>query len=732
MEPLRNVAAENSIPEDEPRLRMELRPHGLDETGPLPRSEIAKSVTARGPPGGPGRYLSSASPLASLDQGKPLVPATSRRAPPVLRRGKSPEKVLEATETGSPSTSAARPISSVNDTKDVRLSEVPQQTSRSRLSSPSYSRKSSVRRLASAHSNFSEGTATSFFGGDAQSKSRMRGQRRTLQLRDTPSSSSSSRRATRAASLEHQAAGAPSRASRLVADEEPLKMQQAESRIYGGINTIMRRSALPSDEQIRRLKTIYNKLQAQGKSRKVVAFVNSKSGGQTGELIMQVLQSQLEEPPDPNDPGSFNAERSPLIGSVCDLSDWVEPEATIDRLAAELRRTINSGHTGHETETRLLVCGGDGTVTWILTALENCEALEGLREHFPVGIVPLGTGNDLARSLGWGPRLYSTDQLTSYLQWVGEADVVSLDRWRVLLRPHAALPSDHKLRKPGSHPQLVEDASLRNSFLDVFEDVLPQPNVRRDQQEVFLGHWQNYFSVGADAQIAEAVDRARSFSSCGRLFFRNGLGKVVYAVAGARLLCCTRRLRKDVHHMHVGRDNGAAEIGMDDLQEANPGILMFQNINSYAGGMRVVPTDEEASTPPKPGDGALEVMTARNMFSMAWAGFLKCGRPNYMCTCDRVAFTLDEDAAMQVDGEPWLVPPKVDIVVEPHDQVPMLRAPKHATWKGHIQPTFWSKFKLRLPRRSELTSTTTGEESGSTVDVCMNPVRGRSVTALPS
>lgn len=49
---------------------------------------------------------------------------------------------------------------------------------------------------------------------------------------------------------------------------------------------------------------------------------------------------------------------------------------------------------------RLVVMGGDGSIHAVVDALRGLGGLQLLRDVGPIGVVPLGTGNDLARSLG--------------------------------------------------------------------------------------------------------------------------------------------------------------------------------------------------------------------------------------------------------------------------------------------------------------------------------------------
>ena len=53
------------------------------------------------------------------------------------------------------------------------------------------------------------------------------------------------------------------------------------------------------------------------------------------------------------------------------------------------------GAVASRGDRRVVVCGGDGSVHVIVAALRRADALDE-----PIGVIPLGTGNDLARAIG--------------------------------------------------------------------------------------------------------------------------------------------------------------------------------------------------------------------------------------------------------------------------------------------------------------------------------------------
>ncbi|XP_029463328.1 diacylglycerol kinase eta-like isoform X2 [Rhinatrema bivittatum] len=77
---------------------------------------------------------------------------------------------------------------------------------------------------------------------------------------------------------------------------------------------------------------------------------------------------------------------------------------------------------------RILVCGGDGSVGWVLSEIDKL----GLHKQCQLGVLPLGTGNDLARVLGWGSLCDDDAQLLQILEKMERATTKMLDRWSIL------------------------------------------------------------------------------------------------------------------------------------------------------------------------------------------------------------------------------------------------------------------------------------------------------------
>ncbi|KAM6946222.1 LOW QUALITY PROTEIN: diacylglycerol kinase delta [Aplochiton taeniatus] len=78
---------------------------------------------------------------------------------------------------------------------------------------------------------------------------------------------------------------------------------------------------------------------------------------------------------------------------------------------------------------RILVCGGDGSVGWVLSEIDTLT----LHKQCQLGVLPLGTGNDLARVLGWGSACDDDAQLPQILEKLERASTKMLDRWSVMV-----------------------------------------------------------------------------------------------------------------------------------------------------------------------------------------------------------------------------------------------------------------------------------------------------------
>ena len=132
--------------------------------------------------------------------------------------------------------------------------------------------------------------------------------------------------------------------------------------------------------------------------RSLLFVVNPHSGGRAGAWLLARLRDRL------------SAERVMNIDEIA-LSDLAR--AIVDRGDA----------------VAVVACGGDGTAAAVI---EACWQVAPLRP-VPVGTIPLGTGNDLARHLGWRPhrRALAAHQLDHQIHALQVGPLAALDRWVV-------------------------------------------------------------------------------------------------------------------------------------------------------------------------------------------------------------------------------------------------------------------------------------------------------------
>ncbi|XP_036065656.1 diacylglycerol kinase eta [Oryzias melastigma] len=108
---------------------------------------------------------------------------------------------------------------------------------------------------------------------------------------------------------------------------------------------------------------------------------------------------------------------------------------------------------------RILVCGGDGSVGWVLSEIDKLN----LHKQCQLGVLPLGTGNDLARVLGWGPSCDDDTQLPQILEKLERASTKMLDRWSIMT---------YEIKIPPKHhcPTTPEGADGCQFHISAYED----------------------------------------------------------------------------------------------------------------------------------------------------------------------------------------------------------------------------------------------------------------------
>jgi len=323
-----------------------------------------------------------------------------------------------------------------------------------------------------------------------------------------------------------------------------------------------------------------------------VALVNKRAGGNVGSSLLAKFKDELDE------------------GRVYDLSD-----------GGPLRALQEHSQTDN---LRIIACGGDGTVGWILSVMDEMEFgvdSRGRDRRPCIAIIPLGTGNDLSRSLEWGGK-YRDKPLRKVLIDIAKADVIYMDRWSVV---------DNY-----SHPQSSNQAEAAARGDGDSDSKLPM--------QVF----NNYFSVGIDAHIALNFHRARNNNP--EHFTSRTRNLLYYGIQGGKDLF-QQQWRNLMDHVRIECDG---KDMTDDLRSYGTHSVLFLNIKSYAGGSRPWNTKSKGFQPPHLNDGLLEVVALDNL-DLAILNIGGTGKS--VCQCRQATIKTTRAVPMQVDGEPCMMQP---------------------------------------------------------------------------
>ncbi|TYI16780.1 hypothetical protein ES332_A08G277900v1 [Gossypium tomentosum] len=372
----------------------------------------------------------------------------------------------------------------------------------------------------------------------------------------------------------------------------------------------------------------------------VVVFINPKSGSRNGSVLQDRLQHMISQE-QVFDLHNVKPDEFVRYGLGC-LEKWAEK----DNCAKETRKNI-----------RVVVAGGDGTVGWVL----GCLGVLHEKDQFPVppvAIIPLGTGNDLARSFGWGGSFpfARRSAIKRALQRATNGRICHLDSWHVVVQ----MPGGEVVDPPHS--------LKTTEVCDVDQNLKIEGRVP-DKVNCYEGVFYNYFSIGMDAQVAYGFHHLRNEKP----YLAQGpiSNKIIYSgyscSQGWFLTPCmsdpSLRGLNNILSIHIKRKNSSKWEPIEIPRSVR--AIVALNLHSYGSGrnpwgnLKPDYLKKRGFVEAHVDDGILEIFGLKQGWHASFV-MVELISAKHIAQASSIRLELSggdwRDAFLQMDGEPWKQP----------------------------------------------------------------------------